>query len=147
MSHRPDRRGYTLLEITAVLVLLALATSAALPRLADLMDAFAVRSARERVAGLLALTRARAPALAGARVVVVEAPPEIRVEARDTVLRRLGVDELGGVEVRVAGARAAITFSYDGLGVGRLASGTLSFRRGDRESRLVISSYGRIDRR
>lgn len=139
--------GYTLLEITAALVLFAVAASAALPRLDRALDGFAVRSARERVAGLAALARARAPGLGGAWVLVREAPGAVRVEARDTVLVRLGEDELDGVQIEVAGARTEAIFHYDALGVGRVASGALRFRRGDRESSLVISSYGRIHRR
>lgn len=140
-------RGYTLLELATVVVILAVAASWVFPRFGGRLDRLAVRAARERVAGLLAVARARAPGFGGARVVVDESPAGVRVEALDTVLAELGSEDLGGVEIRIGGGRSRAVFQYDALGVGRLASGTLRFRRRDAEAALVVSSYGRVDRR
>jgi len=140
------RRGHTLVELSVVLALLALGLSVVLPAARGLRDRSAVLSAREEVAGLIAEARTAALAWGGATVHVRAGDATIWYEAGGRVPRRVSLRPEPGVEVLLPRGRSASDLRYDALGIGRVASETLRFRRGDAESTLVISGYGRVRR-
>jgi prepilin-type N-terminal cleavage/methylation domain-containing protein len=138
------RTGFTLLEISVVLALLALAGTAVVPAARRTADAAAVVGAREAVAGLVVRARSEAMLLGGASLHARAADATVWVEADDSVvaLRRLGAEF--GVTLELGAAEAELPF--DALGIGRRASRTLALRRGTAEARLVVAAYGRAVR-
>lgn len=139
-------RGHTLLELAAVLLLLGLACGAVMPTGRRLRDKAAVIAARESVAGLLAEARAAAVAHGGADVLVASGPWRAWYATGDSVRRTLSIESELGVSVVLARGRASTEVHYDALGLGRVASETLVFTRGDQQSGLVLSAYGRVRR-
>lgn len=140
------RRGHTLFELCAALLLAALAASAFLPPARAVLDRMAVAAAREAVAGLVAEARLAAVAHGEARVRLEAAPWRAWLEVGDSVGRVVPLEQEFGVVVVLPRSRTGVTLDYDALGLGRVASETLRFRRGNEERALVISAYGRVRR-
>lgn len=140
------RTGHTLLELTAVLVLAALAASVAVPAGVGLRDRMAVVAAREAVAGLVAEARVSALAHGGATVHVASEPWRAWIQVGDSAAPAEALEREWGVRVRLSRDRASTALAYDALGLGRVASETLRFRRGSAEAALVVSGYGRVRR-
>lgn len=141
-------RGLTVLELLFFLALLSLGVASFLPALRHQRDRLAVAGAREAVAGVIARGRAEARARGGATVVLRASPPGAWVEREDGGVAVLGSDLASfGVELGLGGEAPEARLRYDALGVGRVASRTLVFRRGRAEGALVVASYGRVSRR
>lgn len=140
-------RGYTLIELAAVLTLLAVGASAFAPTARRLGDRAAVVSAREEVVRALARARASAVMAGGSSVTLVARPPAVRIEAGGTIVRDVPIGQLHGVTVELTAGRDSTTLSFDRLGIGRFANGTITVRRGGAAAGLVVSSYGRVRRR
>ncbi len=139
--------GHTLLEVVVVLALLLVAAGVSLPALRDLRDRWAAVEAREVAAGIFARARAEAPLSGGATVTVRERPPTIAWSAPSGGGEEVDLGSRFGVAVEVAGRATIAIVDYDGLGLGRVASRTLHFRRGAADVRIVVSAYGRAARR
>jgi hypothetical protein len=140
------RRGHTLFELCAVLLLVALAVSALLPAGRALRDRMAVVAAREAVAGLVAEARMAALAHGGATVHLQAGPWRAWAQVEDSVLRLVPLESGLAVNVELSRGRTATDIQYDALGLGQVASETVRFRRGDAVRALVISGYGRVRR-
>lgn len=141
-------RGFTFVELLLFLVLLSLGAASFLPALRHQRDRLAVAGAREAVAGVIARGRAEARARGGAAVVLRASPPGAWVEGRDGDVAVLGSDLVSfGVQLELGGEAEEVRLRYDALGVGRVASRTVVFRRGRAEAALVVASYGRVSRR
>lgn len=140
-------RGYTLVELLAVLTLLAVGASAVAPTARRLGDRAAVVSVREEIVRALATARSSAVAAGGSSVTLVARPPSVRVEAGAAVVRRLPIGHDSGVSLELTAGRDSTTLRFDRLGIGRLANGTVRIRRGEAVAELVVSSYGRVRRR
>ncbi len=140
------RRGYTLFEICAGLLLVTLAASAFLPAGRSLLDRMAVVAAREAVAGLVAEARVAALTHGGARVHLASGPWRAWAQVGDSVFGRVGLEEELAVTVELSRDRTATELRYDALGLGQVASETLRFLRGQAASSLVVSAYGRVRR-
>jgi hypothetical protein len=61
-------------------------------------------------------------------------------------LRRVALGTEFGVTLSLGGAATEVDLAYDALGLGRLASQTITFRRGSAAAALVVSGYGRVRR-
>lgn len=140
------RSGHTLLEMSTVLALVALGAPFLLSAGRRMRDRAAVVSARERVAGLFAEARMAAMSRGGATVHLRTDGGAAWFEAGDTVRRRISLGTDPGVALVLPRGRSASDLAYDALGIGRVASETLRFRRGSAESVLVVSGYGRVRR-
>ncbi len=140
------RCGFTLFELCAALVLAAIAASALLPAGRTLRDRMAVVAAREAVAGLVAEARVAAVTHGGARVRLRAGPWRCWIEVRDSVAASAALEGDLGVVVSLSRERRETTLEYDALGLGTVASETLRFRRGEQQSTLVVSGYGRVRR-
>lgn len=138
--------GHTLLELSTVLVLMALGAPVLLSAGRRLRDRAAVVSARERVAGLFAEARVTAMSWGGATVHLRTRDGSVWFEAGDTVRRRLTLGSDPGVALVLPRGRSGSDLPYDAIGIGRVASETLRFRRGAAETVLVVSGYGRVRR-
>jgi hypothetical protein len=140
------RRGHTLFELCAALLLASLAASISIPPARALLDRMAVVSAREAVAGLIAEARLVAAEHGGASVHVRAGPWREWGETADSMFARVALEEEFSVTVELPRGRSAADLRYDALGLGQVASETLRFRRGGAVSALVVSGYGRVRR-
>ena len=130
--------GFTLLEMAVVLVLLGLGVPSLLRVVRNQNDRMAAMAAREAVAGLLHRARQEALARGGAAVVLRVGPAEATLVARGDTLARAGVEETFGVHLSLARNRDESILEYGPLGLGRISSQTLTFRRGRAETKLVV---------
>ena len=141
---RLGRSGFGIVEIALVLAALAVLAPPVWSAAARARERFLVRDAREEAARLFAEARWTAIADGGATVVLASDPPSGMVVSAtgDTVaFADLG---RGGMSLRWTG-RAEVDFGP--MGLGRVASRTLTFSLGSERRRLVVSAYGRVSRR
>jgi Tfp pilus assembly protein FimT len=140
------RHGFTLLELTGVLTLLALTASLSFPVSRSVRERLSVIGAREELVGLI--TRARGEALrrGGASLIVVQYPAEVRIEARGELLHRVDVGATWRTELVLSGGRPTLELRFGASGLGRMAAGSVTLTRGSAVARLIISAYGRIRR-
>jgi hypothetical protein len=105
-----------------------------------------VVGAREAVVGLLAEARLAAieSGSASVRITVGTASAEALAGGMSLRAAALGADF--GVTVTLSGAATQVDLAYDGLGIGRMASQTITFRRGREVTQLIVSAYGRARR-
>ena len=129
------------------MTLLGLALGEALPAGKRLLDRMAVLGAREAAIGLFHRVRMKAVAEGGARLVVEISPPAMRIVVGESFVgsEELVFDE--GVELALSRNRPAVEFTFDAMGLGRVASQTLRFSRGSAQAELVVSSFGRVTRK
>jgi hypothetical protein len=129
--------------VILVLLLLAIAVASTANLARAVGDRWAVEGAR-RAAGL-AFDRARAEAVArgGALLQVDTAGGVFTLETGGETRRLHTFATEFGVVVRV-GDRSRRSFRYDPAGIGRVANATVRFHRGDAESRLTVSLFGRV---
>jgi len=147
-AHR-RRAGTSLAELVLSLAILSCAAAFATPRLVGARDEYAVRAARDAAAALVDRARLLAQLRGSARLQIDPARSEIRVEAPigSPVASPLRSATEWGAVISVAGSRPGmVSLDFDAHGLGRLANRTLRFRRGGREARLTLSTYGRVRR-
>jgi prepilin-type N-terminal cleavage/methylation domain-containing protein len=140
-------RGFTLLEMTVAASLSALLLAVGIPAARRSLDRMAVVGAREALVGMVVRARSEALARGGAAVVVDPVGGSVRVESGEAVLGSLHLDAAFGVELDVGTPPRVVRLTFDGLGIGRVASRTILLRRGAAEAGVVVSSYGRVTRR
>jgi hypothetical protein len=138
-------RGTTLLELITVLTLLGVSGAALAPTARRLADGAVAVGAREQVVALLLDGRAAAVASGGATVVLRASPPAGRIDPGSRVGPWEALDP--EITMRLGSRGDSVRVRFDGLGIGRFASLTLSLHRGSATTGLVVSSYGRIRRR
>ncbi|NNF14300.1 MAG: prepilin-type N-terminal cleavage/methylation domain-containing protein [Gemmatimonadetes bacterium] len=138
--------GYTLLELVAVLTLLAVGAAAAVPSVRRFADEASVMAARERVTRTLLRGRTAAVQVGGSVVTIVASPATARVSAAGTVLHEVPLGDRR-TTVHLPSGRDSLTLRFDALGLGRFTSATIALRRGEADAALVLSSYGRVRRR
>jgi type II secretory pathway pseudopilin PulG len=140
-------RGHTLVELTFVLLLVGVAAASVAPTARQARDRAAVAGAREAVVALLAEARQAAIETGGAAVWLFEDGGLAELSVAAERLRRVSLSSDFGVTLELSGARSDVELRYDAVGLGRMASQTVVFRRGDAAAELVVSSYGRVRRR
>lgn len=140
------RRGHTLFELCAALLLASIALSAVVPLARGIRDRMALVAAREAVAGTVAEARSAAVVHGSAAAHLASGPWRVWVQAGDSVYPAVDLEAEWGVVVVLSRDRTATSLAYDAMGLGRVASETIRFRRGDRVASLVVSGYGRVRR-
>ena len=139
-------RGATLLEMLAVLVVIAVMTAVALPPLHRALDQAAVRAAADRYATLF--EAARDLALRRARLVQLTVDTA-RVEATMTMRQSGGrwdtVRTWALGEAQLATSQPSVAFAPIGIGFG-LSNSRLVFSRGAAAETLTVSRTGRLKR-
>ena len=140
-------RGHTLIELVFVLLLVGVATATAAPAAVRQRDRALVVAAREAVVGLVSQARAAAVSSGGSKVRLRATPARADALAGGVALRSIALDVDFGVALDLGGAAPEVELSYDVLGLGRVASQTIRFRRGSEVAELIVSSYGRVRRR
>lgn len=140
-------RGHTLIELLFVLSLVGVTATAVTPAAREYRDRAAVTAAREAVVGLLVRARLGAVERGEGAVRIVTDPWRAVALAGDAAVRSVDLGAEFGVELGIAGSPDTVEIRYDALGLGRFASRTLRFTRGDQAASLVVSAYGRVSRR
>lgn len=139
------RRGFTLIEMATVLVVIGVMTGLAVPRVGGYMDWLAVNRAeaetaafynRARIAAVYRAVRVRIEFTGDSLVAIAEG-------AIDSVVGRIPGPERFGVAL--VASRVEIRLYPNGLGLGA-ANTKLVFRRGAAADSLTISRLGRIRR-
>jgi type II secretory pathway pseudopilin PulG len=141
------RFGYTLIELVLVLVVSAFGLSLLVPTARVRADRLAAVGAREALIGLVASARSRALARGGSALILDEATASAWLEADGSVTDSVALGGDFDVEVSLLGSRTRATLRFDALGIGRVASQSVLFRRGRSDARVVVSSYGGVSRR
>ncbi len=140
-------RGHTLVELLFVLFLTGVTAASVVPTARRQRDRALVVGAREAVVGLLAEARLAAIESGSASVRITVGPAKAEARAGGIPLRTAALGAEFGVTVGLSGAATNVELAYDGLGLGRMASQTITFRRGRATTELVVSGYGRVTRR
>lgn len=136
------RRGYSLLEISLVLVVMGLSVVIMLRQLHLTIDRIEARSAA-RAAGNL-IGRARDEALAQQTLVTVLIDTTRGEIALTSRYGRIATSPVGSMhDVTLSTTRDSITFDVRGLGYGT-ANLTLVARRGAAAESVVVSRLGRV---
>ncbi len=139
--------GYSIIEIAAVLALLAVLAPPLLGSAARLRTSFCLSRSQEEVARLLVEARWTAIGEGGATVELTADPPWAMLisAAGDTVAEApLGK---GGVALQLSRGRPTARIRYGPLGLGLVSSQTIRFTLAGEERSLVVSSLGRVARR
>ena len=140
------RNGFTLLELLVVLVLAGILADLGLRPALRQLDRWAVLSAREEVASLVAIARVRAVGTVGATLALDEVTGSVEVHSAvwpDTIVR---FGERHGVALEIVGSAQTVMLRFNALGLGQVASRRLRFVRGKASADLVLSSHGRLRR-
>ena len=136
------RVGLTVLEITVVLAIAGLLATFALPRLAGLRNASAVRSAASEIAA--AFTLARQSAIMGRSTVAVvldTAAGEVTVRSGSRVVSRRQLRAI--YSVILSANRDSAVYDARGLGYG-VSNITIRIQRGTFVDTLTMSRLGRL---
>ncbi len=140
-------RGHTLLELLLVLTLLSVAVASLARSAGQHRDRASVVAAREAVVGLLAEAR-RDAVEEGLASVRLSVDPAVAVRTvADSTVEAVALGGEFGVEMKLSGGQGAAELPFNALGLGRVASQTVAFRRGRATAELVVSSFGRVRRR
>jgi Tfp pilus assembly protein FimT len=141
------RAGFTLADMIITLAVLGIVLGMAAPRVGALRARGAVRSARDAAASAFERARSLAVARGTARVTVDAAAGTIAIEspvgiAADAALH---LTDVWGVAVDLGGSRTAV-LDFNAIGLGVVASRTITLTRGAAQAGLTVSSYGRVRR-
>ena len=136
------QRGFTVIETTIVVALVAALTAIALPRAAGFIDRIEVRGAVQNIESLFSLARHAAIAR-GAQVTldIDIARRSLAVRTGAEVIRTLDAGALHNVVL--AANRTSITYSPIGVGYGA-ANFSLIVTRANVTDTVVVSRLGRV---
>ena len=136
------RRGFSLLELTVVLVIAGIIVALALPRLTSVRDAAAVRGAVGELGALYAAARQEAIARRAAVTIRIDtAGGAVELRVGDARLLRRALGETYGVGLGTN--RDSTVYDPRGIGVG-LSNVTIVVRRGTMVDTLAMSRLGRV---
>jgi prepilin-type N-terminal cleavage/methylation domain-containing protein len=138
------RSGFSIVELCVALTLLGIGLSVALPSARRQMDRMAVLAAREATVAHIERARREARLAGGSRLELRRDRSRLWIESGGSTRDTLELESRFGVRLEISPASATIPF--DALGLGRLASRSLSFVRGSARAALIVSSYGRVRR-
>jgi len=121
--------------------------SAVAPTARRMRDRAAVVSAREEIVGALLHARVSAVARGASELTVSARPRRVTVVSDGDTVRDVLIGDGLGVDVVLSGGRDTTVLRFDPLGLGRFTNTTIRLRRGDAESAVIVSGYGRVRRR
>ena len=117
----------------------------ALPSMRNSMHVLAVRAARENAFGMFARARIVAQQNGGAEILLDAAADRIAVRAPSGVIVNEAWFAAQDVDLRLDGADT-VTLRYDGYGLGRMMSRTITLAVREARAGLTVSSFGRVRR-
>src|SRR4051812_33278162 len=140
-----DRSGTSLIEILLVLTIIGVLLFLGAAPYTNARDVMAVRAARDEIVAASARTRAFAVRHGGGTLGVDGAAGKLTISTRDGLVNESVQFGEIGVQVEVDGSHGATSASmqYDALGIGRLASRTITLSRGSASGGVTFSAYGR----
>jgi type II secretory pathway pseudopilin PulG len=138
--------GHSLIELAALLALLALAMHVVSPSVRGYRDRAEVLAARETLVGLIHEARAHAIREGSAIVRLDVDSARARIVVRDSVRRAESLGSSGPVRVELPGGRTSAEIPFNALGLGVFANETVWLEVGSARAGLVVSSYGRVRR-
>jgi Tfp pilus assembly protein PilE len=144
IAHR--RSGTTIVELITALVVIGVLVLLASTSFSNARDVLAVRGARDAVIAASARARAFAVAHGGASLVIDAAAGKLRITTRDRVIDESSdvTSAVGvGIELDASHSVSSVALAYDALGIGRLASRTITLRRERAVAGVTFSAYGR----
>lgn len=144
---RMERRGFTLMEMLMVIVLIGAMTAFALPRLNSAMTQQNVSSARVAFVGMYA--KARYTAIQrGSAATLILANNVVSIQSTNpvtNVTQMVGNSVNLGTRYGVTVQPASSTWQFDPRGLGTGASQTsVSITKGTYATQIVISAAGRV---
>jgi prepilin-type N-terminal cleavage/methylation domain-containing protein len=138
------RSGFSIVELCVALTLLGIGLSVSLPAARRQVDRMAVLAAREATVAHIERARREARLSGGARLELRRDRSRLWIESSGRSGDTLELESRFRVRMEVSPASASIPF--DALGLGRLASRSVGFVRGNARAGLIVSSYGRVRR-
>lgn len=137
-----SRYGFTLVESTVVVALIAALTAITVPRAAQFIDGIEVRGAVTEIESMLSLARHTAIARGSQIAFDIDIPRRsVSIRAGTDVLRTREVGLAHGV--MLSANRSSITYSPIGVGYGA-ANFSLVVSRGRVVDTVVVSRLGRV---
>ena len=141
-----QRKGFTLIEIITVVVIMGVVMMMALPKYGNMNDRNQIRSAKDGLAARISAARAAA---------VASGKPATFALVGDTMrvtLRSNGVTEKKGADVNlyrqfgVTLTSGSTNVVFDGRGMANQAAIKIKFTRGSLNDSLCVSKLGLINR-
>lgn len=137
-----NRNGFTIIESTIVIALIAALTAITVPRAVGFIDSIEVRGAVTEIESMFSLARHTAIARGSQVALDIDAPLRaISIRAGNEVLRTREVGAAHGVTL--SANRTSITYSPIGVGYGA-ANFSLIVSRGRVIDTVVVSRLGRV---
>lgn len=142
------RAGQTLADLIITLSVLGIVLAISAPRVGAMRANGAVRSARDAAASVFEQARTLAMSRGTSRVVVDPVAGTVSIEAPIGVAAGpvLRLTETWGVAVAAGGSGGAATIEFNAIGLGVVASRTITLTRGGARAGLSVSAYGRVRR-
>ncbi|MEM7417444.1 MAG: GspH/FimT family pseudopilin [Gemmatimonadota bacterium] len=135
-------RGYTVVELVAVLTLLATLLGLSIPPISAWRDRASVDSAAAELRSLLREARSRSLGV-GAEVTLSLTPPTAELSVAGSTLRTIRLTRDAPIDVDFGG-RQRLTLRFDAMGIGRFSAATIRYRFGSATRRVIVSSWGRV---
>lgn len=139
-----DRTGYSLVDVLLVLVIVAILTALAVPRVARIADSLAVEAAAQRIVAMH--HRARISAVLESRRTIYRIAADslrIAVVVGADTLPRATVPGPATDGVALTGPTRPITWTPTGIGLGA-SNGTWRLTRGTASREVVVARLGRV---
>lgn len=140
-----NRMGASLFELLLALVILGTLFSIALPSVRSSMHVLAARAARESAFGMFARARSVAQQHGGAGIMIDAGADRMMIRTPSGAIVSEAVFSERNVDLSMDGADTVL-LRYDGYGLGRMMSRTITFAAREARAGLTVSSFGRVRR-
>lgn len=139
--------GTSLLEVTVVLTLLAVALSVGFQTVAPILHRIQIVGASDEVIALVHLARSEALRVGEAELAIDVRTGVVTVRVVDRTVRTAYLSADYGVELWTSSRQVPVELRFGPLGLGIFAGQTVTLTAGSTRGRVVISPYGRARRR
>jgi Tfp pilus assembly protein FimT len=140
-----NRMGASLFELLITLSVIGILLTIALPNMRTTMQVLAARAARETAFGMFARARIVAQQHGGAEILLDATANRIAIRSPSGAIVSEALFADRNVHLSLDGADT-VKLRYDGYGLGRMMSRTITFTARDARAGLTVSSFGRVRR-